>query len=75
MADDTSSDEEHTQPILKTTEEERQGSIPGSAQATAVAVSLSTAHGNPVVGRTKIKKKKKKKRTETSEQATQTDKK
>lgn len=62
MEDDSSTDSEtrDTRQIIKTTEEEKQGSIPGSDIATAIAISLSTAHGNPVVGRDTENKRKRK---------------
>ena len=79
IADDTTSEEETQHPVVPTTEEERAGSIPGSAEATAVAVSLSTPHGNPVVDRyhqvRRRTKKKKKSKPATQDQATQTEKK
>ena len=37
LVDDTSSKEETVNPELRTTEEERSGTIPGSVQATAMA--------------------------------------
>lgn len=58
-----SSDEEHyNQGRFPTTDEERRGTIPPSPLATAIAVSLSTPHANPVVGRGIPKKKKKAKK-------------
>ena len=79
IADDTTSDEDQNRPTLPTTEEERAGAVPGSAEATAVAVSLAPAHGNPVVERSKPMQRKKIKRKKRNkppcaEQATQTDK-
>ena len=50
IPDDTSSDEEVPH-RLQTTEEEREGTIPGSAIATCVALAAATAQGNPVVPR------------------------
>ena len=57
MSDDTSSDEEICD-SLKTTWEEKQGTIPESPQATAVARSFSSAEANPVVERGSPKQKK-----------------
>ena len=55
MSDD-STDEEQVPARLKTTEEEKQGTIPGSAEATAAALAGSRAQGNPSVGRNKKKR-------------------
>ena len=79
IADDTTSEEDQTRSTFPTTEEERAGAVPGSAEATAVALSLATAHGNPVVERSKVPqrkkiKRKKKNKPPSTEQATQTDK-
>ena len=42
LVDDTSSEEETVNPDLRTTEEERRGTIPGSLQATAMALMCSS---------------------------------
>ena len=62
MEDDSSTDSEtrDTRDIIKTTYEEKQGTIPESQIATAVAVSMSSAHGNPVVARDSELKRKRK---------------
>ena len=57
MSDDTSSDEEISD-SLKTTWEEKQGTIPESPQATAVARSFSSAEANSVVERGSPKQRK-----------------
>ena len=50
LVDDTSSEEETVNPDLRTTEEERCGTIPGSLQATAIALMCSShAQVNPTV--------------------------
>ena len=55
MSDD-STDDEQVPARLKTTEEEKRGTIPGSAEATAAALAGSRAQGNPSVGRSKKKR-------------------
>ena len=76
LPDDTSSEDEGTV-ILKTTWEEKQGTIPESQEATAVARSFSRAEANSVVerGPPKIKKIRIKKLPDAlkREKATQTD--
>ena len=50
LVDDTSSKEETVNPELRTTEEERRDTIPGSLQATAMAFMCSSCmHANPTV--------------------------
>ena len=77
LADSDSSDEDTSTHRYPTTEEERQyGTVPGSAQATAAAISHTRAQCNPTVERgppkktkTKVKKldkdKSKDKKTQT----------
>ena len=70
---DDSSDDEPIDPMLKTTEEECRGTIPGSTIATALALAGARAQANPTVERglpRRRKKSKTKKKTETA--ATQT---
>ena len=55
MSDD-STDDEQVPARLKATEEEKRGTIRGSAEATAVALAGSRAQGNPSVGRSKKKR-------------------
>ena len=79
IADDTTSDEGQSRPTFPTTQEERAGAVPGSAEATAVAISLASAHGNPVVERSRFPrrkkiKRKKKDKPSCTDQGTQTDK-
>ena len=62
LPDDSSSDEEIPEK-LKTTPEERAGTIPGSAHATAAALAGQRAQANPVVPRRKYIKVKKAKST------------
>ena len=47
---DDSTDDEQVPERLKATEEEKRGTIPGSAEATAAALAGSRAQGNPSVG-------------------------
>ena len=73
---DDSSDEEPIDPTLKTTEEERRGTIPGSTSATASALAGARAQANPTVERgppCRRKKSKAKKKTETAANQTQTE--
>ena len=63
LSDDSSSEEEEVPASLKTTAEERAGTIPGSAHATAAALAGSRAQGNPVVPRRKFIKVKKTEKT------------
>ena len=52
MSDDPStSEEDERDPSLRLTEEERRGTIPGSTQATAMALTMTRAQANPVVKR------------------------
>ena len=52
LVDDMSSEEETVNPELRTTEEERYSTIPGSVQAMAMALMCSShAHTNPTVER------------------------
>ena len=61
LVDDTSSEEETVAPELRTIEEERRGTIPGSTQVTAMALMWSRAQANPTVERgTPIKRHRKK---------------
>ena len=62
LSDDSSSEEE-VPASLKTTAEERAGTIPGSAHATAAALAGSRAQSNPVVPRRKFIKVKKTEKT------------
>ena len=49
LSDSDTSDEEPTNPILKTSVEERHYGTPGSALATQAALSHSRAQANPTV--------------------------
>lgn len=73
---DSSTDNEQLPPQYRVTEEEKRGTIPGSKEATSIAVGLSTAHGNPVVNRTvKLRRRKRKGKASkvvTSDSGTQT---
>ena len=61
--------------LFRLTEEEKRGTIPGSTEATAMALAVSRAQANPVVERSKPQKVKKKKPAKQVQQAaTQTDK-
>ena len=51
--------EKEPDPTLTTTEEERRGTIPGSNEATAMALAGQQATANPVVERSKPRKVKK----------------
>ena len=51
--------EEEPDPTLTTTEEEHRGTIPGSNEATAMALAGQQAIANPVVERSKPRKVKK----------------
>ena len=75
MSDVPSSEEDEEQRSLPVTEEERRGTIPGSTQATAMALTLSRAQANPAVERSKPRKIKKEKKSETLTEnaSTQTD--
>ena len=53
LSDDSSSDEE-SDPTLVATEEECRGTIPGSNEATAMALAGHRAIANPVVERCKL---------------------
>ena len=73
---DDSSDEELIDPNLKTMEEERRGTIPGSISATASALAGARAQANATVERGPPhcrKKSKAKKKTETAATQTQTE--
>ena len=72
LDDDMSSKEETVNPELRTTEEERSGTIPGSVQATAMALMCSCAQGNPTVERGMPIKRHKKKNKNPQSKATQT---
>lgn len=63
ISDDSDSD--NTNPAEVLTFEEKAGSIPGSAIATAAALCHHTAQGNPVVPRGPAKKSKKSKKPKT----------
>lgn len=58
IPDDTSSDEEPVPPYRRITEEEKEGTIPGSQIATTIAASTALAQANPTVPRGLPKKKK-----------------
>ena len=49
LVDDTLSEEETVDPELRTMEEKRRGTIPGSSQATTMALMCSRAQANPTV--------------------------
>ena len=51
--DPSTSKEDEEQPSLRLTEEECRGTIPGSTQTTAMALTFSRAQANPVVERSK----------------------
>ena len=52
MSDNPStSEEDERDPSLRLTEEEHRGTIPGSTQATAMALTMTRAQANPVVER------------------------
>ena len=73
---DDSSDGEPIDPTLKTMEEERRGTIPGSISATALALAGAQAQANPTVERgppRRRKKNKAKNKTETTATQTQTE--
>ena len=53
LLDGSSSDDDSPDPSLKTTEEECRGTIPGSQQATAMALMCTKAQANPTVERGK----------------------
>ena len=62
LIDDTSSEEDTVDQSLKTTEEERWGTIPGSRQATVMALMCSSQmQANPMVERGQPIKRYKKK--------------
>ena len=75
LSDDTSSDEEPYLEDLKITKEEKRGTIPGSIQATAMALAC-TLHTtvNPTVERGKPIKRNKKKNQKPKDKETQTSK-
>ena len=82
LIDSDTSDEEHINPVLKTSEEERHyGTIPSSPLATQIVLSHSRAQANPTVERepshkVRVKKlpkgKAKDKSTQTEKQKKQT---
>ena len=77
MSDDPStSEEDERDPALRLTEEEHRGTIPGSTQATAMALTFARAQANPIVERFQPQKTKKKSKSKTStkQASTQTDK-
>ena len=77
LSDDPStSEDEERDSALKLTEEERRGTVPGSTQATAMALTFTQAQANPVVerGQPRKVKKKSKSATSTTQASTQTDK-
>ena len=75
LSDNPSLDEDTEHRALRLTEEEKRGTIPGSTEATAMALAVFRAQANPVVERSKPRKVKKKKPVEQVQQAaTQTDK-
>ena len=49
LPDDSSSEEDLERQTLRLTEEEKRGTIPGSTEATAMALALQRAQANPVV--------------------------
>ena len=49
LVDDMSSEEETVTPELRTTEEERHGTIPGLVQVTTMALMCSRVQANPTV--------------------------
>ena len=73
LSDDTSSEEEPLPAELKVTEEEKRGAIPGSTQATVMALicTLQTTV-NPTVKRGKPLKRNKKKNEKPKDKGTQT---
>ncbi len=72
MSDDSSSEDEPMPQALRVTEEERRGTVPGSAEATAMAMGMRAAQPNPLVRRQqqdandakRLKRKEKKERKE-----------
>ena len=72
LVDDMSSEEETVTPELRITEEERCGTIPGSVQATAMALMCSRVQVNPTVERGTPIKRHKKKNKNSQSKATQT---
>ena len=72
LVDDMSSEEETTAPELRTTEEERCGTIPVLVQVTAMALMCSRAQVNPTVDRGKPIQRNKKKNKNPQSNATQT---
>ena len=75
LPDDSSSEEDPERQTLQVTEEEKQGTIPRSTEATAMALAITRAQMNPVVERSKPCRVKKTKTSKSVQQvATQTDK-
>ena len=72
LLNDSSSDEDITDESLKTMEEERRGTIPGSRQATVMALMCSQAQANPTVERGQPIKRSKKKKDNPQTKSTQT---
>ena len=72
LLDDSSSDDDSPDPSLKTTEEERHGTISGSKQATAMALMCMKAQANPTVERGKPIKRSKKRNKNPQTKSTQT---
>ena len=64
---DDSSDDEIVDKTLKTTEEERRGTIPGSVSATASALAGARAQANPIVERGPPRRRKKSKTQKTTD--------
>ena len=72
LVDDMSSEEETVNPELRTTEEERRGTIPGLVQAMAMALMYSDhAQANPTIERGVSMKRHKKKNKNPQSKATQ----
>ena len=70
LLDDTFSEEDIADQPLKTTEEERQGTIPGFRQVTVMALMCSQAQVNPTVKRGQPIKRYKKKNKNPQSKAT-----
>ena len=71
LVDDMSSEEETVDPELRTTEEERSGTIPGLVQATVMVLMCSRTQVNPTVERGAPIKRHKKKNKNPQSKATQ----
>ena len=71
LVDDMSSEEETVDPELRTTEEERSGTIPGLVQATVMALMCSHTQVNPTVEQGAPIKRHKKKNKNPQSKATQ----